>query len=90
MANFPALDRLVTLLERGPSLGPDLHLNHNLRQRGRMWHLSLVAYEGGKRKRIERSLGTTDVAVALDRRDAIINRICDGGGYVVVRESRRG
>lgn len=90
MTKAPAQTPLIGLLARGPSPGPALQANHHLRLRGTVWHIAIVAYQGGRRTRIERSLKTSDVNLARQRRDDIIDNLCEGSGYVVVRGSRRG
>jgi hypothetical protein len=84
--------RLEHLLQRSPWPGPDLHPDHHLtRRRGGTWQVRLTAYKHQQRILIEQSLKTTDVRVARQRRDEIIDAIChEPDAYVMVRGRRRG
>jgi hypothetical protein len=87
----PDVSRLLALLKRGPRPGPQLQGAHHLtNNRGVGW-VTLTANIHGRRVRIERSLRTTDLSVARERRDELIDLIAaQPGAYVVLRERRRG
>jgi hypothetical protein len=50
--------------------------NHHLWRNGRLWWIAIVVLDPqGLRRRVRRSLGTADLAVARARRDAVLDRL---------------
>jgi len=86
---MPDLSRRETLLEPGLRARPELDLDHHLTRRGRMWLVRLIGVQRGRRVHITRSLKTTDVRVARQRRDEIIATVCRQPDAYVLAQARR-
>jgi hypothetical protein len=86
-----SLGRLEQLLASGPSPAKDRHPNHHVSQRpSGSWCVSLTVYDNGtSAKRITRSLRTSDVNVARQRRDDLIDQLIEAGTPVMLRNRRR-
>jgi hypothetical protein len=81
--------RLSELLERGPNLSRDFHDNHHLHRRGRVWHTVLTVCGRQRSKRLQRSLRTTNVVEARQRRDALIDKLIEENRVVPLRARTR-
>jgi len=86
---MPDLSRLEALFELPPRPGPELDPHHHLTRRGRMWLVRLIGVQRNRRVHITRSLKTTDVRVARQRRDEIIATVCRQPDAYVLAQARR-
>ncbi len=57
--------------------------NHHLWKNGGRWWIAFTAHAGVAQERVRFSLGTTDVAVARARRDAVLRLFAEAEGLAI-------